>query len=445
VIGAAVVVRGEERRRGGSWQAFDRATGRSIGRLKAEPQSCSDGERWFVMQGEAIVAVDPVTLDTREVTGPLELPGHPGTWHPNDCALAGGQLVILVSRGHQRAVVAYDPKSLERRGQAALGAVHVGFDGFDPLQGELHEVLALRTISDQGDDELLVVDPTGKRPQERWRTAGEGYSTPLLLAWAGGYLLPTRHTLAFVDGRTGALEGRAMLPEFADVNVSQIAGSTLWLPPSGPLRLGSRAPRIVDLGTTASDDVRGAVLHDLVLANTRAAGRCPDPTAPLVGDGKGTDGTLGPVKRTRLPTWDIDILHETARLSACAPGTAISRLLAWHVMEDDRPLRNDYALMFVEDHSVEPPRYTLLSMSRHATNLQWNASPGSSHSREEPVRTFDHRPSSAEVDEYLAQSGWSFSDTWGRVIAGNVVDDEWRKALHAAPWRGYAEGIERPD
>ena len=27
----------------------------------------------------------------------------------------------------------------------------------------------------------------------------------------------------------------------------------------------------------------------------------------------------------------------------------------------------------------------------------------------------------AELDDFLAQSGWSWTDDWGRVIAGNVV------------------------
>jgi len=445
VIGDAIVVRVEEHRRGGrGWLAFDRATGHPIGRLPAEPQSCSDGKQWFVMQREAIVAVDPKTLHTREVTGPLELPELPGTWHPRDCAFADGQLVILTSRGLRQALVTYDPKTLERRGHALLGAVYVGLDGFDPLQGEQHQTLTLRTMTRVGADELVVVDPTGKRPRDRWHVIGEHAYLPPVVAWAGGYVLRTSHTLAVVDGRTGMLEGRAVLPEDTSVGSWQIAGHTLWLPPNGPMRLGTRAPRIVDLGATSPEDVRGAVLHDLEPAIAGAEG-CPDPTAPLVGSGEGTDGTLGPVERTRLPTWDVDVLHETARLNACAPGTAISRLLAWHVMEDDRPLRNDYALMFVEDHSTKPPRYTLLSMSRHATNLEWSASPGSSHSREEPVRTFDHRPTRAEVDEYLGQTDFAFGDTWGRVIAGNVIDDEWRKALHAEPWRGYAKGIEHPD
>ena len=77
-------------------------------------------------------------------------------------------------------------------------------------------------------------------------------------------------------------------------------------------------------------------------------------------------------------------------------------------------------------------------------NSDWNVA-ASFRSPSEPVRAFDHRPTRAEIDEFLAQSGWTFTDDWGRVIAGNVLDAEWRAATGQRPWRSFARGIERPD
>ena len=449
VIGETIVVRGEQpgRPRGTTWRVLERGSGRAIGQVSAEPQSCSDGTRWFVLVGDALMAVDPVTLDTQKVTGPLELPTRPGTWAIDDCTMAGGLLVAQVSRGERTALVSFDPDGFAPRGHVELGLVELGLDGFDPLKGEFQATLALYASTELGSPEILLVDPSGGRPLERWRSVLE-HTWMQIVSWPGGYLVPTRHTLAMIDGRTGTLEGHAMIPEDTEVQPWQIAGSVLWLAPAEPMRLGARAPRQIDLAEAAADDVRGAVLADLE-PSTGVTGHggppCPDPSAPPIGDGKGTDGTLGPVARTRLPTWDIDILHETARLHACAPGTAISRLLAWSVMEDERPLRNEYALMFVEDHTTEPPRFTLVHLYRHATNRGWNPAQGSSHSARTPVQTFDHRPTREEIDAYLEQSEWHFGDAWGRVLAGNVIDDAWRQATHQAPWRAYPKGIEQPD
>lgn len=162
------------------------------------------------------------------------------------------------------------------------------------------------------------------------------------------------------------------------------------------------------------------------------------------GDGLGTSEPLGSVAKTQLPAWDLEILAETARDLACAPAEAPARLLAWYVMEDDRPLRNDNALLLVEDTTSRPPRFTLVQVYRHAKNHEWNTI-GSFHDRREPVQTFAHRPIRAEIDAFLAQSGWDFADAWGRVIAGNVIDAEWLAATGEPPWRAYAAGIERAD
>lgn len=451
VVGDALVVRSEQRDADfpATWHVFERSTGTLRGTLPAHPQSCSDGTRWFVIVGDALVSVDPRTLKTRRVTGPLELPGRPGTWALDDCVVAGGAPVALVSRGSRVALVAFDAKTFARAGHVELGMVSVGLNGFDPMPAHAHPAVTVFAMTDDDREGIIVADPFASRVIEHWSSTDEyggfGYMN---MTWSGGYVVPMPHTLAVVDGRSGMLEGRAMLPPDAMVRPQQIVGDVVWLPPVDLVRLGARAPRLIDLRTIAPDDVRGAVLVDARRASTAPSvdGRapCPDPSAPMVGDGTGTDGTLGPVALTRLPTWDIDILYETARRLACAPGAAPARLMAWYVMEDDRPLRNDNALLMIEDTTTQPPRFTLVQVYRHATNREWNVNT-SFHSPREPIRTFDHRPNRAEIDDFLGQSGWSFDDDWGRVIAGNVVDEEWRRATHLEPWRSFPKGIERAD
>ena len=269
------------------------------------------------------------------------------------------------------------------------------------------------------------------------------------LPWRGGAVFPAGETLAVIT-ESGEIEGRAMIGELDGWDAGQSApdGEHVWLPPSGPLRLGTRAPLVVPLAGPVREAVRDAVLAAVERPPAPAPGKgkrpCPDPRAVFRGDGLGTSEPLGPVAKTQLPAWDLEILAETARGLACAPAEAPARLLAWYVMEDDRPLRNDNALLLVEDTTSRSPRFTLVQVYRHAKNHEWNTI-GSFHDRREPVRTFDHRPTRAEIDAFLAQSGWDFADAWGRVIAGNVIDAEWLAATGEPPWRAYAAGIERPD
>lgn len=451
IVGDVIAVRSEERRsRVTRWTVFDRRSGEKRGELLAEPQSCSDGRRWFLHMGEDLVEVDPKTLTTRKVLAAPTLAGASGPWVIEDCTIAGDAPVALVARGSRRALVALDPATLAIAGHVELGALSVGRDGFDPLPARASRVVILPGLSGET-YELLAADPRAGKLVGRWHSKDPFGGFHSLIAWAGGGALTTQNTVSVVDGDSGELRGQAVLGDLGDLGglgPEQLAGDTLWLPPGSPFALGRRAPRVVSLAAAVPDEVRDAVLLDVVsaeeAAKTAKRPPCPDPRAVVRGDGVGVDPQLGPVARGRLPAWDREILEETARGLVCAPGTAAVRLMAWYVMEDSRPLRNDNALMLVEDATAEPPRFSLVSVYRHATNHEWNTI-GSFHDRREPVRTFDHRPTRAEVDAFMDQAEWTFADGWGRVIAGNVVDEEWRAATGEAPWRGFAAEIERPD
>lgn len=442
-----VAVRTEDRGlRETRWLVFDAATGDRRGELLAEPQSCSDGQRWFVRGKDALLEVDTTTVTARPVFSPPVLPGANGPWVLEDCSFAGGAPVVLVARGQRKALVALDPTSLAIAGHIELGATSVGLNGFDPLPTRNHRAMVLRTLSGEA-EELVIADPAAGRLVARWRSRAQYGGFSLSAWWAGGALLTIGDTIATIPGDTGELQGRARLPE-PRVEPGQIFGDTLWLPPREPLLLGRRAPYVVSLTAPVADDMRDAVLADAITAEAATAGAkappCPDPRAVVRGDGIGGDPHPPALAPSRLPAWDLEILDETARALACAPASAPTRLLAWYVIEDDRPLRNDNALLLVENTTVDPPRFSLVSVYRHATNHEWNTI-GSFHDRREPVRTLDHRPTRAELDAFIEQSGWSFVDSWGKIIAGNVIDEHWRAATGEAPWHGFPRGVEQPD
>ncbi len=431
---------------GSLWIVFERATGRRIGQVPAFEQSCSDGNRWLVRTTEGLVEVNPNTLATRIVLRDPELSGT-GRWSIVDCSFAGATPVVLVGRGHRKALVALDSTTGAIRGHVVLGHGAFGPNGFDPLPPRLHSTAVLLNLRNDGVFEIVVSEPSSSRVVGRWEPIREHAFVPLT-RWTGGTVVQTPRTLSIIDASTGELEGRAMVSEI-QVQPWQIIENVVWLPPIRPLRLGRRAPRIIELHAHVAPEVRDAVLADMrqpADAPSEDGGRpCPDPGTVVRGDGLGThDGSLGPVRLTRLPTWDLDILYETARMYACAPGSATSRLLAWFVMEDDRPLRNDNALVVIEHTTTSPARYTLVAMYRHSVNREWNID-ASFHSTAEPVRTFDHRPTHAEIDDFLARNEWTFVDDWGRVIAGNVIDDEWLAATGERPWHAFPTGIEQAD
>jgi hypothetical protein len=441
VVGDVVAVRNEERG-GARWFVFDRKGGQKRGELVADEQSCSDGRRWLVRRGDHLLRIDPASLKTKVVMRATKLAEGSGAWSVVDCVFADDTPVVLLGRGPRYALAALDPRTMAVAGHVEIGTMSVGTTGFDPLPPRARGVLALQGIARDGEYEVVVADPKRSRLLGRWR--GQTSWVPRL--FDGGWLVTTASTISVVDAKTGELEGRAMLgvqpPERG-----QLAGASLWIPQER-MKLGRSAPWVIALDGKVPDDVRDAVLAEMRATEelTAKSGRrpCPDPTAISRGDGVGVDGKLGPVTPTRLPSWDLDALRETARMLACAPGEAPARLLAWYVIEDDRPLRNDNALLLVEDTTVSPPRYSLVSVYRHATNREWNTA-GSFHDPTEPVRTFKRRPTRKEIDDFLAQAEWTFADSWGRILAGNVIDDEWRAATGAPPWHAFPKGIEQAD
>jgi hypothetical protein len=172
---------------------------------------------------------------------------------------------------------------------------------------------------------------------------------------------------------------------------------------------------------------------------------CPDPTAMHRGDGIPTTEGAPKVTPTKLPPWDLETDRDFACAYACAANGATAHLLAWSIIEDDRPLRNHNAAFLVEDPSA-PEKWTVVVMYRHATNTWWNID-ASFHSRSEPIVHFKDRPSARQVDDVLARNRWMYDheiyDGGFMVLAGNVIDDVWTTALRGPSPRHFPAGIEQ--
>jgi hypothetical protein len=148
---------------------------------------------------------------------------------------------------------------------------------------------------------------------------------------------------------------------------------------------------------------------------------CPDVLELFRGNGIGKTTGAPPIAPGPTPDWDLVAMRDYACAYACAHAGATASLLAWSAYEDDRPLRNHTAAFLVEDGK----QWTVVVMFRHAFNEWWNISTGP-HTRETPVVTLDHRPTTDELAAALARAGWSWSAPGGfKLIAGNVIDELW--------------------
>ena len=84
-------------------------------------------------------------------------------------------------------------------------------------------------------------------------------------------------------------------------------------------------------------------------------------------------------------------------------------------------------------------------MYRHATNDWWNVS-RSFHDPSRPYRRFTIRPTTADLDAFIDQAYFQFDAEHDfRVLAGNVLDDNWREATGEDARRRFPEGIEQPN
>jgi hypothetical protein len=170
---------------------------------------------------------------------------------------------------------------------------------------------------------------------------------------------------------------------------------------------------------------------------------CPDVMDMVRGNG--IDFSHDPAMTPSVtPNWDLAAMHAFACAYACAGTGATALLLAWYAVEDSRPLRNHYAAYVVE-HPATAGRatWTVVVMYRHSWNLWWNILTGP-HVRERPVRKFSHRPTVAEVEAVLAENRWTYTgDPDFKLLAGNVIEENWLSALGGPATKFFPAGIEQ--
>ncbi len=204
----------------------------------------------------------------------------------------------------------------------------------------------------------------------------------------------------------------------------------------------SKPPPVVSEPTLSVDDPR--LVGASGVCTVARKGDCPDVGDLMAGDGVPVK-KLPPVTPSILPSWDLVRARDFACSYACAPVGSKAHLVAWSVIEDDRPLRNHNALFAIE-HVTEagPPKWTLVDMYRHATNDGWNIHVNF-HMQTRPVVPYDHAPKNAEVYEMLETNGWQWDQgVHGfRLLAGNVIDPEWKAVTGTAPGRMFPSEVER--
>lgn len=112
-----------------------------------------------------------------------------------------------------------------------------------------------------------------------------------------------------------------------------------------------------------------------------------------------------------------------------------SYLLAFKVIEDDRPLYVEQALIAEQ---LDDGKWRLSSVYRHprengGSPISWHLSVVFD-ADQSPTQVFDHRPSEAQVDAFLKHAWWTFqADHDFRLLKGQVFEATWEKALGYKP------------
>jgi hypothetical protein len=428
-----------ERDEGGKlWRVYTRATGRAVAGVRGWA-SCSDGQRWFVLDGNTVERVDLRDFSTDVVLDVDAMPGEGDEWYARDCTIIDDHPVGFVQRGMIESLVDNGagghivPLGIRRYREGAI----------DPLPDRLHPIVALTSLDDEDFYDLVVTDvrrPSAAGEPRRW--VGVQGSFAFDDGAHTGYVVATRGVIAVIDGERGEIVGHHIRRDTMALNRSQRVGTHLWLPPAAPLQLGRAAPTVLDLAAPPADlAVRAAIFAELTSGTP--AGRC-DSMDTIDYDGVGTTEGLGPVSPSRLPPWDVEHFAASARRFACASEGAKVVLLAWSIVEDSRPLRLHDALALVEDTRGGAPIYTVLQMSRQAKNPRWNISV-SFHDPSSPMRRFAVRPTTADLDAFVEQSRFRYVDGWAAVLAGNVLDSEWIAVTGEPPTVHFGAGIEQTD
>jgi hypothetical protein len=140
----------------------------------------------------------------------------------------------------------------------------------------------------------------------------------------------------------------------------------------------------------------------------------------------------------RLPTaWKLDAMNQAAAPHSGSKTPQVARILTWKIEEDDRPLRLETVLMWIQ---VEQ-HWTLAHLYRHPQDgptAGWHISSVT----DVPYRgtdAYDHAPTRADLEQFLKDTWWHFAprDSF-KILDSEVCRDAWRASFAAAPWHTYS-------
>ncbi len=144
------------------------------------------------------------------------------------------------------------------------------------------------------------------------------------------------------------------------------------------------------------------------------------------------------------PKWWKDLEPEVWKHFSGASKNGEADLLAWHVKEDQRPLRVVSALVWAKGTASDgKPKWALMNFYQHpADGPDWR--PAIVYDgRYLPVVESAFAPKNEHVYRFLdhAENRWDFEpkDQW-KILAGEVRRDAWQKRLGEKPTRFYPAG-----
>lgn len=115
-----------------------------------------------------------------------------------------------------------------------------------------------------------------------------------------------------------------------------------------------------------------------------------------------------------------------------------SRLLAWHVMVNDRGLKVEAGLLWFRYRTRDIQSWALADVYRHPDkSSDWSLS-AILDSPWQPLRVFSAPPTNQEVYEFGAEH-WTFGapPVFFKYLRAHVCDHAWREAIGSRPTKRY--------
>lgn len=137
-----------------------------------------------------------------------------------------------------------------------------------------------------------------------------------------------------------------------------------------------------------------------------------------------------------LPDWNPDEMARGGMHYDPAPAVTEVRVLAWQQIIDERPLRVDSALLWVQ---TQGKTIQLVHVYRHPDDKDaWHQARVYDSPTFAGMTVLSARPTRAEIDAFLGATEWTFAAPDGfRLVASGLCSDAWTKSFGERPWHAY--------